>query len=319
MPAWVTILASRVRGLFVRGREDADFDVEVSTHLDMLTDEYIRRGLPPDDARRQAIVRFGGPMQLKEAQHDRRGLPFVETTLQDVRYAIRALRRSPAYSLVAVATLAIGIGAGTAVYTVVGAVLMRPLPYRAPSELVRIFETNPLRRWTRNIAAPANYADWRARNKSFTDVAAYEQFNFNGSGARDLFLTGYGEPQGVKSMGVSGNLFQVLGAAPLLGRTFLDEEQWEDRSDIVVLSHGLWQSAFGGDAGVVGRTITLSGHGFQVVGVMPRTFFFPGRDMQLWTLFGYTPQMIASSRRPHWLGVVARRRPGVSFEQARDD
>src|SRR3954470_8059947 len=319
MPAWVSILASRIRGLLLRGREDADFDAEVSAHLDMLTDEYIRRGLPPVEARRQALVRFGGPMQLKEDQHDNRGLPFVETTLQDVRYAVRALRHSPAYSLVAVATLAIGIGAGTAVYTVVGAVLVRPLPYRAPNELVRIFETNPLRRWTRNIAAPANYADWRTRNKSFTDVAAYEQFTVNGSGAGDVFLTGFGEPQGLKALGVSGNLFQLLGARPLLGRTFTEEEQWEGRSRVAILSYGLWQSAFGGDPGIVGKSITLSGRGYDVVGVMPRTFFFPGRDVQLWTPFGYTPQLIAGSRRPHWLGVIARRRPGVSFEQARDD
>ena len=176
-----------------------------------------------------------------------------------------------------------------------------------------------MRRWTRNIAAPANYADWRTRNKSFTDIAAYEQFNTTGSGAGDVFLTGFGEPQGLKSLGVSGNLFQVLGAAPLLGRTFVEEEQWEGRSRVAVLSYGLWQSAFGGDPAIVGKTITLSGRGYDVVGVMPRTFFFPGRDVQLWTPFGYTPQLMTTSRRPHWLGVVARRRPGVSFEQARDD
>ena len=118
----------------------------MADHLDLLTDDYIRRGLPPGEARRQAILRFGGPVQIKEQQHESRGLPFIETTLQDVRYGLRALRKSPAYSLVAIATLAIGIGAGTAVFSVVGAVLLRPLPFTAPDELVRIFETNPLRR-----------------------------------------------------------------------------------------------------------------------------------------------------------------------------
>jgi putative ABC transport system permease protein len=120
-------------------------------------------------------------------------------------------------------------------------------------------------------------------------------------------------------MGVSGNLFQLLGTPPLLGRTFVEEEQWEGRARVVVLSYGLWQSAFGGDPAIVGKTITLSGRGYDVVGVMPHTFFFPGRDVQLWTPFGYTPQLVASSRRPHWLGVVARRRPTVSFEQASED
>ena len=319
MPAWLAILASRIRGLFTAGRQDQEFDLEMAVHLDMLTDDNIGRGLAPAEARRQAVLRFGGRVQIREQQHQNRSLPFVETTMQDIRYGMRALRRSPAYSLVAIATLAIGIGAGTAVFTVVGAVLMRPLPYQAPDQLVRIFETNPLRRWTRNIAAPANYADWRTRNKSFTGIAAYEQFSTNGSGAGDLFLTGFGEPQSLKALGVSGNLFEVLGAAPLLGRTFVEAEQWEGRARVAILSYGLWQSAFGGDPAIVGRTITLSGRGYDVVGVMPRAFFFPGRDVQLWTPFGYTPQLMASSRRPHWLGVVARRRPEVRFEQARED
>ena len=319
MPAWLAILASRIRGLLTAERQDREFDLEMAAHLDMLTDDNIRRGLAPAEARRQAVLRFGGPVQIREQQHQNRSLPFVETTMQDIRYGMRALRRSPAYSLVAIATLAIGIGAGTAVFTVVGAVLMRPLPYQAPDQLVRIFETNPLRRWTRNIAAPANYADWRTRNKSFTGIAAYEQFSTNGSGAGDLFLTGFGEPQSLKALGVSGNLFEVLGAAPLLGRAFVEAEQWEGRARVAILSYGLWQSAFGGDPAIVGRTITLSGRGYDVVGVMPRAFFFPGRDVQLWTPFGYTPQLMASSRRPHWLGVVARRRPEVSFEQARED
>ena len=313
------MLFSRVGALVAGRRLDRDFNEELESHLGMLADELARRGASPEKALRDARLLLGGIAQLEEEQRAARSLPMIETTLQDVRYALRAMRKNAVFSTVAIATLAIGIGAGTAVFSVVGAVLLRPLPYKAPDELVQIFETNPLRRWTRNIAAPANYADWRTRNKSFTDIAAYERFNSTGSGANDVFLTGFGEPQGLKAMGVSGNLFQVLGAAPLIGRMFEDEEQWEGRSRVAVLSYGLWQSAFGGDPGIVGKTITLSGRGYDVVGVMPRTFFFPGRDVQLWTPFGYTPQLVASSRRPHWLGVTARLRPDVSFERARDD
>ncbi len=219
-------LLSRIRALFESRRLDAEFGREIDSHLAMLVEDYIRRGLPPDQARREAVLRFGGPMQIQESNRDHRSLPFVETTLQDIRYGLRSLRKHPAYSAIAIATLAVGIGAGTAVFSVVGAVLLRPLPYKNPGELVRIFETNPLRRWTRNIAAPANWADWKARNKSFTDIAAYEQFSTNGSGASDIFLTGFGEPQGLKALGVSGNFFQVLGATPMMGRPFTDDEQY---------------------------------------------------------------------------------------------
>jgi putative ABC transport system permease protein len=312
-------LLSRIRAMFVSCRLDEEFSDEVTAHLDMLAEDYIRSGLTPEQAHRAAVVRFGGPMQVQEQHRDGQRLPFVDTTLQDLRYGIRALRKHPAYSAVAIATLAIGIGAGTAVFSVVGAVLLRPLPYKNPGELVRIFETNPLRRWTRNIAAPANYADWRTRNKSFTDIAAYEQFNPTGSGASDVFLTGFGEPQGLKVLGVSGNFFQVLGASPLMGRGFTEEEQFEGKSRVAILSYGLWRTAFGGDSGIVGKTITLSGRGYDVVGVMPRSFFFPGRDVQLWTPFGYARDLIPRSRRPHWLGVVARLKPDVTLERAQED
>jgi len=316
MPAWLAIALSRIRGLLLARRLDDDFDCEVEAHLAMLTEENVRRGMPLDEARRAASIRFGGPVQIKEQQRTDRSLPFIETTMQDIRYGLRALRKHPAYSAVAIATLAIGIGAGTAVFSVAGAVLLRPLPYAEPDRLVRIFETNPLKNWTRNIASPANYADWQSQNNVFTDVAAYEQFNSNGSGANDVFLTGQGEPQGLKSLGVTGNLFRTLGTAPLMGRTFTDEETFEGKARVAILSYGVWQSVFAGDPGIVGRTVALSGRTYDVVGVMPRDFFFPGRDVQIWLPVAYQPSVFTRSRRPHWLGVVGRLRPGVSIEQA---
>lgn len=312
-------LASRIRAVLRRRRLDEDFGQEVSSHVQMLTEEHLRRGMAPDEARRAAVVRFGGPMQVIERHREDRGLPFIETTLRDARYALRSLRRTPAFSLVAIATLAIGIGAGTAVFTFVRAVLLRPLPYANPHELVGLYETNPLKSWTKNIVAPANYADWRRMNQAFTDIAAYEQFNSVGSGAGDAFLTGFGEPQGLKALGVSGNLFSVLGTGPLIGRAFTDDETFEGKGRVAILGYGLWQSAFGGDRGIVGRSITLNGRNYDVVGVMPRDFFFPGRDVQLYLPFGYPPDTFVKARRPHWLGVVARLKPGVSIERARQD
>jgi len=316
---WLWVAASRVIALFTSRRLDEDFDAEVRAHIEMLTDEHVRRGMTRDAARRAAILRFGGAVQIKEQRRTDRSLPWVDTTLQDLRYALRSLRRHVAFSTIAVATLAVGIGAGTVVFTFASATLLRPLPYRNPHELVRIFETNPLKDWTRNIAAPANYADWKAQNTVFTDIAAYEQFNSNGSGAGDVFLAGFGEPQGLKSMGVSGNLFRVLGAAPLMGRTFTDDETFEGRARVVVVSYALWQGVLGADPGIVGRTIMLSGRAYNVVGVMPRRFFFPGRDVQLWMPFAYQPSVFAQARRPHWLGAVARRKPGVSLGQAQQE
>jgi putative ABC transport system permease protein len=310
---------SRVTALFTSRRVDRELDAEIAEHIRMMTDDNVRRGMTRDEARRAALVRFGGPMQLKEQQRDDRGLPFLDTTLQDIRYGLRALRRNPAFALVAIGTLAIGIGAGTAVFTIARAVLLRPLPYAAPDRLVRVFETNPLKNWTRNIAAPANYADWKKQNSVFADIAAYEQFNSNGSGASDVFLTGYGEPQGLKALGVTGNLFTVLGTAPVMGRLFTDDETFEGKARVAILSYGLWQSVFAGDPGIIGRTVTLSGRTYDIVGVMPREFFFPGRDVQLWLPVAYQPSIFTNSRRPHWLGVIARRRDGVSLEQAQQD
>src|SRR5262245_25395551 len=310
---------SRVTSLFTSRRQDRELDAEMALHIAMLTEEHVRRGMPGDEARRVALTRFGGPMQLKEQHRDDRGLPSFDTTLQDIRYGLRALRRHPAFALVAIGTLAIGIGAGTAVFTIARAVLLRPLPYANPDRLVRLFETNPLKNWTRNIAAPANYADWKKQNTVFADVAAYEQFNSNGSGAIDVFLTGYGEPQALKALGVTGNLFTVLGTPPLMGRGFTDDETFEGRARVAIVSYGLWQSVFAGDPAIIGRTVTLSGRTYDVVGVMPRDFFFPGRDVQLWLPVAYQPSVFTNSRRPHWLGVVARRRDRVSLEQAQQE
>lgn len=318
---WAHLVAfvSRCQALIWRRGLDQDFNHELRQHLLMLTEEGVRRGLPIEEARRQARLTLGGVAQLEEHNRDKRGLPFIETVSRDIRYALRGLRKNAVYATVAIATLAIGIGAGTTVFSLAAAVLLRPLPYPSPHELVRIFETNPLRGWTRNIASPANYADWKARNTVFTDVAAYEQFNLTGSGASDVFLTGFGEPQGLQALGVTGNLFRVLGASPLMGRTFIDEETFEGKARVVLLSYGLWQSAFAADSNIVGKPIVLSGRTYDVIGVMPRDFFFPGRDVQLWLPVAYAPATFTTSRRPHWLGVVARRRSDVSLAQAQHE
>jgi putative ABC transport system permease protein len=322
MWTWLSVVASRLMGALNPKRLDRDledFDREVTAHLDMMAEDAIRRGLPPDEARRAAAVRFGGHVQLREQQRDERSLPLVETTVQDIRYGLRALARNPGFAAAAVLTLAVGIGANTTMFSVVHAVLLRPLPYARPDELVRVFESNPLKHWTKSVVAPANYADWKTQNTVFEEIAAYEGFGKEGSLASDVFLTGSGEPQSLKALSVSGNLLRMLGVPPLLGRTFVDEETFEGRSRVVVLSYALWQSLLGGDRNVIGRTLTLSGRTYDVVGVMPPAFAFPGRDVQLWMPLAYTPDTFATARRPHWLNVVARLKSGVPIERARED
>jgi putative ABC transport system permease protein len=237
--------------------------------------------------------------------------------MNDLRYAIRSLLRTPGFALVAVLTLAIGIGANTAMFTVANAVLWHPLPYAHPEQLVQVWETNPLKHWTEAPASPANFADWQKQNTVFSGIAGYFGTRDRGLGFRDMFLTGSGEPLQLKTCAVTGNLFDVLEAKPLLGRTFVNEETFEGKGRVAVLSYGLWRSAFGGDPNIVGRNISLNAMNHTVVGVMPPDFFFPNPQIRIWTAVGMDPKMLVETRRPHFMSVIARLRPGVSIAQAR--
>jgi putative ABC transport system permease protein len=318
MPTWLAVALSRVEALFARRRLDDDFDEEVAAHVALLTEDNIRRGMAPGEAHRAARVRFGGAMQIKEQQRDDRGLPFIDTTMQDIRYAIRSLRRNPAFAGVAILTLAVGIGATTSMFTVAHAVLIRPLPFARPERLVEISEVNPLKGWTHTVVAPANLADWRTRNNVFSDIAAYVGVDDHAASGVQVFLSGAGETQPLKGIAVMGNLFDVLGVRAHVGRTFTFDETFEGRSQGVVLAHGTWQTVFGGDPQIVGRSIVLSGRATTVVGVMPGDFFFPNRSAQLWLPLRVKPEIFTSMRRPHWMHTVARLRPGVSLAQARE-
>lgn len=240
----------------------------------------------------------------------------MNRTVADFRFALRGLLRAPAFTLVVVLTLALGIGANTAMFGVTESVLWRPMPYSNPELLVQVWETNPLKRWTDAPVAPANFADWQKRNSVFTELAAYNAADMKGAAGFDVFLSGTGEPQRLKAIAATGNLFRVLGTNPLLGRSFRDEETFQGKSAVVILSWELWQSAFGGDPGIVGRTISINASNREVVGVMPREFYFPSRGVQLWLPLGFTPSTFVKVRRAHSLRVVARLKPGVSIAQA---
>jgi putative ABC transport system permease protein len=237
--------------------------------------------------------------------------------LQDFRYGARMLGKKPGFTLVAVLTLGLGIGANTAIFSVVNAVLLNPLPYREPDRLIQFWETNPLKSWTQATIAPANLFDWQKQNQSFDEIAAYMGSDKSGPGIAGLQLTGGGEPERVKALFVTGNVFSVLGVDAMIGRTLREEETREGKHTVVVLGHALWQRRFGGDPGIIGQTISLNGRNREVVGVMAPDFYFPSKEIEMWVPMGWNYEQIARLRRPHFLRAVGRLKAGVTTEQAR--
>jgi putative ABC transport system permease protein len=235
----------------------------------------------------------------------------MDMLLQDVRFAARAMLRNPGFAAVVVLVLALGIGANTAIFSVLSTTLLRPLPVASPDRLVTIRESNPEKGWEREVAAPANMLDWRERVDAFEDVAGYLGF---GSST----LTGEGEPEIIRSSQVTGNFFAVLGVRAALGRTLRDEETWNTESPVVVLSDGFWARRFARDQNIIGRNIILNGVSYEVVGVMPPDFSFPTHEMDVWGPVRFDPanREQVFFRRAHYIEVIARLKPGITLEQA---
>jgi putative ABC transport system permease protein len=229
------------------------------------------------------------------------------TLLQDVRYGLRMLGKAPGFAAIAVLTLALGIGANTAIYTAVDRILLRPLPYAQPERLVVLWEDFSRIGFPRNNLSPADYVDWKNQNSVFEDVAATR--------SRVATLTMGGPPEMVIGRGVTANFFSVLGVSPLIGRTFTEAED-KAQAPVVLLSYKLWQRRYGGDAGVIGRSIAMNGAQVTVIGVMPASFAYPRRAIKYWVPANFTPADLAN-RGSHFLGTVARLKPGVSLDQAR--
>jgi putative ABC transport system permease protein len=224
--------------------------------------------------------------------------------LRDIRYAVRQLMASPAFTIVAILTLALGIGATTAIFSVVNGVLLRPLPYPHPDSLVLVHEIVP--QYGRFSVAPANFLDWRRQNTVFQRIATY-------SNSSATFTEG-GNAERITSAAVSWDLFELLEVTPVLGRGFREDEDAPGKNSVIVLSYGMWQRRFGGDPNVLGRSITLSGVPVTIVGVMPQGFYFPTRAIEFWQPIALNPAK--ATRGGHFLGVVARAKPGISVERA---
>src|SRR5881296_1655802 len=301
---WLYTIPLRLRSLFRWAQADQELDDELREHLERKTEEYVAQGMTQEEARRSARLDLGGIEQTKEKCRDARRVNRIQDSAQDVRYGLRMLRRSPGFTAVAVLTLSIGIGANTAVFTVVNGVLLRPMPFPAPDRLFLVsftpqhgpFETNP-------SLADSHYLEFRRADGLFERLAS-----FTGSGAN---LTGAGDPVRIRTANVTPDFFPVLRVNPAIGRGFLAEEDQPGRDHVVVLSDELWRDRFGADSRVLGKEIKLDGAGHSVIGIMPPGFGFP-YDAQAWTPLAVRIDSHNSFSRP----VVGRLKPGVSRQEA---
>jgi predicted permease len=305
-------LLTRLRAILLARRADRELDEEIRSHIEMETAKNVAAGHSPDEARRLANAVFGGRDAALEAHRDVRGGRWITDFGRDARFALRILGNNPVLTAAAVLTLALGIGANTAIFSTLHAVVLRPLPFRESDRLVMLYEVNPERGWTRAEAAPANYFDWQEQVTAFEDIAAYPSFNSS------TVLSHDGDAQLLEQMTVTGNFFDVLGLPPALGRSFTDDETWNTGERIAMISHRLWTTRFGSDSSIVGRTIELGGYPVRVVGVVARAFAMPGMSPDLFrpTMLDREAANRVSFRRAHWFRAVARLKPGVNLEQA---
>src|SRR5579872_5885819 len=255
-------LARRLRMLFRREQFDHDMDDEMRVHLELREKEYTQNGFSPEEAHMAARKNFGNALAIREVSHDSWGWAWLEHLGQDLRFAFRMFATNPGFTAVAVLTLALGIGANTAIFSVVYGVLLRPLPYHDPARLVVLHETTP-RVGTVSVSFP-DFLDWREQSRSFSELAAVGNVGFS--------LTGILQPESITGETVSSNFLSMMGIRPLLGRDFTGAEDKAGAAPVVLLNYTLWQSHFAGDANTLGRAITLDGRAFTVIGVLPQEF-----------------------------------------------
>jgi predicted permease len=296
----------------VKRRREQRLDKELRFHFDCQVADNIRAGMREDEARREARLKFGGMEGVKDDCRDARRWAWAESTAQDIRFAARLLRKSPAFTIAAIGTLALCIGANTAIFTVLNAVVLDPLPYPDSSRLVTLYNIYPGAGLgtDRGANSVPDYLD----RTQLTDV--FQSVALIGEGGYDVGAEG--SPVRVNGQYVTPSYFHTLGVAPELGRAFTEEDATLGKEKFAILSHGLWKEMLGGDGAVVGKTIRLSGVPYQIVGVMPEGFRSPGSEARLWVPFAFTPQQMSDDAR-HNNGPVmmARLQPGVTLEYAR--
>jgi predicted permease len=291
---------------FISRKRPVDLDDELQFHLDQSTQTNIAAGMTPDEARRQAGIAFGGVEQTREQCYEQRPGRLLEAVLQDVRYALRWLGRNPIFTIAVITTLALSIGATTAVFSVVDSVLLRPLPYPNSERIVRIWNTFSPRGMTEIPLSEPEFLEYR-QNQSFAHVAGFS--------LGTLTLTGTGDPLRLVASWGTPEFFSVLGPEPFLGRAFSAQEQQPGHTHVGVLSYRLWQDRFGANPEIVGKSVLLNGDNCVIVGVMPRNFKFPSEDVDVWQPLPISPA--SSNLGNHYLNLVGDLKPQATLDQAR--
>jgi putative ABC transport system permease protein len=296
-------------------RAERELTREMTAHLRQLEDDFVRKGLPPEEARLAARRAFGGGVeQAKEVQRDERSIRWLDELRQNVRYAVRTLLRAPGFTSVAVLTLALGIGANSVMFSIMNATMLQTLSFPEPERLVMLWQgpqSNP-NSSSYNIVSMPNYRDWLERSRSFEGIGLMD------SGGRRYNLTGEGQAERSPGVRVTASFFKVLGVQPMMGRTFLKEEEDAGRDRVVVLSHGLWTRRYGADPAIVGKAIQIDRKAHVVVGVMPASFVIEyGVRLELWVPVGWTEG--DAGRTSNSFVALARLKPGVTVEQARSE
>jgi predicted permease len=301
------------RNIFRKHTFEQALDDELRSSVEILTQEKMKDGLSQSAARRQALMELGGVEQVKEEVRAVRAGRFLEDFVRDVCFAFRALAKSPGFAAVAVLTLALGIGANTAIFSVVNGVLLNPLPYAQPDRLVALYSRTA--QFQRSEISYPNFLDWVRDNHSFSTLAAYRPYDFD--------LTGQGAPERVPAEMISANFFPVLGVKPVAGRTFLPNEDQEGARPVVLISGGLWKRKFGSSPDAVGKALTLNGVDYTIVGVIPAGFYYIGGNFHysdVYVPIGQSDDPTFRDRRESMgMDVVGRLRPAITLEQAKAD
>jgi len=302
-------LIHRWRALTHKEELDHELDEELRFHLERDIEQKIRNGLSPEDARYAALKAFGGVDQSKEECRSARGVGMIENILRDISFSLRVLLKSYAFTIVVVLTLALGIGANTAIFSFANGILLRPLPY-LQSERLAVLEETALKRGIDSMSVSfPNYLDWREQNKVFEDIGIYY-------GTSRFSLSGAGGPVEIRGSYISQGLFEILRVSPQLGRTFTANEDRPDEDAVVILGHDLWQRSFGGDPNIIGQKIMISNRPRTVVGVMPSGFRFP-EISELWAPVALTTKTF--TRTDHGVSAIARLKDGVGFNEAQTE